>query len=109
MAKQERTPRPKVQDLPGVDGPGVGQKKDKKLEELGDKFIDVRDEKAELATELTKLEALILDRMTVLGMDEFRFGDQIMVQKKGKTHVKIKTVKVDADAEGGETGEAESD
>jgi hypothetical protein len=95
--------RPKAQDLPNMVGDGVGLKKDKQLEALGDRFIEVRDEKAELATELGKLETQILDRMTVLGMSEFRFGDQIMVQKTGKTHVKIKTVKVENDNTGEET------
>lgn len=85
--------RPKAQDLPGVEGEGVAPIKDKKLEQLGDEFIEIRDKKAELATELTGIETKILDRMREKGIEVFRFGDQEMKLKPGKTHVKVKTIK----------------
>lgn len=61
-----------------------------------------------MATKLTALETKMLDRMAVLGLTEYRFGDQIMYQKQGKTHVKVKTVKVEG-AEPEEGGEVAGD
>lgn len=84
----------KQEELPGVEGPGVSQPKFKDLDRLGDKFITLRDEKAELATKLTKVEGDIIDCMTGHGLTTYKFSDQVMLINPGKTHVKIKTVKV---------------
>lgn len=96
--------RPKTQEL-GLKGEGVEKKEDKQLTEWGDDFIDKRDAKATLVTELKALETKMLERMAVLGVTEYRFGDQILVQKKGATHVKIKAVKMDKAAEAAAGGE----
>ena len=92
--------RPKSTDLPGMEGPGVERLKDKALDKLGDKFIEIRDAKAELATELTAVESKAADRMSELKITEYHFSDQVMTLKPGKTHVKVRTVKNDgADVE----------
>jgi hypothetical protein len=93
--------RPKTKDLPGIEGPGVGQTADKKLDKLGDEFIDVRDQKAKLAEQLTGIETKAAERMGELGITRYRFSDQEMFLKPGKTHIKVKTVK----NEGAENGE----
>ena len=95
--------RPKNQELPGMVGPGVEKFTDKKLDKLGDEFVDLRDQKAKLAEEMTAVEAKILDRMTECDIINYRFSDQLMFVKPGKNHVKIKTVKV------GDDDEAESE
>ena len=84
--------RPKQNEMP-IKGDGVEVTTDKELIAMGDKFIDQRDAKAQLTTELTKTEADILKRMAVLNLQRFRFGDQLAVLSTGKQHVKIKTVK----------------
>lgn len=84
--------RPKQNEMP-LKGYGVEIITDKTLIELGDKFIDIRDTKAELVTQFTKTEGAILDRMAILGLERFRFGDQLAVLSTGKKHIKIKTVK----------------
>ena len=76
-------------------GAGVGITTDKKLISLGDKFVEVRDSKAELATELTGIETKIIDRMRELKLRNFRFSDQLVTIKPGAEHIKIKTVKVE--------------
>lgn len=97
--------RPKQDDLPSIEGEGVAPVKDKKLNSLCDKFIDIRDSKALMAEELTAVEKNILERMDELKITVHRFGDQIAQIKPGKSHVKIKTVQTatsaeDADNEG---------
>lgn len=88
-------PRPKTQDLPGVEGPGVAPVKDKKLEALADSFVDKRDDKAALAEEMTAIESKIIDRMVELGTREFKYADKVVTIKTGGAHVKVKTVTSD--------------
>lgn len=88
-------PRPKPLELPAMEGVGVELPKDKTLDNLGDKFISIRDEKATLATKLSDLEKKIIERMGEKGLKSYRFGDQEMEVKETKLHVKVKSVKVD--------------
>ncbi len=83
---------PKQTDLPEMKGPGIELPKDKALDNLGDKFIELRDEKAKLASKLTDLEKRIVERMHEKGLKNYRFGDQEMEVKETKLHIKIKTV-----------------
>lgn len=88
----------KTQDLPGVEGPGVSLPKYKDLDRLADKFIEVRDEKAALATKLGEIEKKIADAMIEHQLSRYKFSDQEVVLKEGKIHIKIKTVKATAEA-----------
>ncbi len=78
-----------------MEGKGVAQVSDKKLDALGDKFIEVRDEKAALAERLGETEQEILARMNELGVTVYKFADQVCTVKPGKNHIKIKTVKAE--------------
>src|ERR1017187_441327 len=86
--------RAKQGEIP-LKGTGVEITTDKKLIALGDSFIDLRDSKAETTTQMTKVEKNILERMKILNLQQFRFGDQLAVLSTGKQHIKIKTVKVE--------------
>ena len=86
--------RAKQNEMP-LKGEGVEVTTDKKLIALGDEFIDLRDSKAETTTKMTKTEKDILERMKILNLQQFRFGDQLAVLSTGKQHIKIKTVKVE--------------
>ena len=88
-----------------MEGPGVGQPKFKDLDKLADQFVDVRDEKAALATKLGKIESQIVDKMIEKGIRTYRFSDQEVTIKPGTTHIKIKTVKVDTASNGAGEGE----
>lgn len=90
-------PRPRQNDMDLGEAPGVAPVKVKALETLGYKFRDLRDEKAELAEEMGKVESKMLDIMAEKGIERYRFGDQELCLKKGKNHAKIKTVKVETD------------
>ncbi len=90
-------------DLPGIEGPGVALPEDKVLDKLGDKYIDLRDQKAKLAEEITALDKKAVERMTELNITRYRFGDQEMFVKQGDPHIKIRTVEVGS--ENGEAGE----
>ena len=85
-------PRPKQSEIP-MEGAGVAPVKFKDLDRLADSFIEIRDEKARLATELGELEHKIAEAMTEHGISKYMFADQEMVLTQGKTHVKIKSVK----------------
>lgn len=102
--KPKPSKRPKQLEAP-LTGPGVETMTDKKLIALGDEFIDLRDQKAVLATQLSDTEKNILARMDELGVQVFRFGDQEIKAKAGARHVKIKTVKVEGGEAGDENGE----
>lgn len=93
--------RPKQDEIPGIQGEGVSKPVIKELDRLGDKFIDIRDQKAELASKLTKVEAQMAEIMAENQISKYHFSDQEVILKPGKTHVKIKTVKV----EGSENGD----
>jgi len=82
-------------DLPNMKGPGVELPKFKDLDRLADRFIEIRDEKAKLAGDLAKQEAKIAECMVEHDITRYQFSDQEVILKPGKTHVKIKTVKVD--------------
>jgi hypothetical protein len=87
-----------------MEGPGVALPKDKVLDKLGDKYIELRDKKAKLAEEITALDKKAVDRMTEMGITRYRFGDQEMIVKPGATHIKVRSVQV-----GNENGEGEED
>ena len=77
-----------------MEGPGVSTPKFKDIDRLADKFIEIRDQKAELATELGDIEQKIAEKMQEHGLTKYRFSDQEVVIKSGHLKVKIKTVKV---------------
>lgn len=78
-----------------MEGPGVAPVKHKDIDRLADKFVEKRDAKAELASEMTKIEAQIAEKMVEHGISRYQFSDQEVVLKVGKTHIKVKSVKVD--------------
>lgn len=86
-------------DLNGIEGPGVSTPKDKRLDALADEFTEKRDQKAALAEKMTAIEAKIIDRMQELKLELYRYSDREVRIKYGKTHAKIKTVKVGDDDE----------
>lgn len=76
-----------------MEGEGVAPLRYKELDRLADKFVEKRDAKAELASEMTKLEAQIAEKMEEHGISKYAFSDQVVEVKKGKIHIKVKTVK----------------
>lgn len=101
-----RKPKPVQTEIESFEGQeGVMPKKDKKLDTLCDKFIELRDERAALAEQLGATETKILDRMAELKLTLHRFADQEATIKPGKPHVKIRTVKADDGGQINEPGE----
>ncbi len=97
-----RKNKEQVIDLPGIKGEGVELPSDKVLDKLGEKYIDLRDQKAKLAEEITALDKKAVERLAELGWQRYRFRDQEMFVKQGDPHIKIRTVEV-----GGANGEGE--
>src|SRR5437899_1708974 len=97
--------RPRQEDLAGVEGPGVSPARYKDIDRLADKFIETRDEKADLAGKLTKIEGQIAELMVDHQITKYTFSDQEVILKPGKTHVKVRTIKT----EGADNGEESAD
>lgn len=79
------------------DQPGVGVVKDKVLDRLADEFSEKKEQKAELATEMTAIEGKIIDRMIEKNIKVYRYSDREVRIKDGKSHIKVKTVKMDGE------------
>ncbi len=86
--------RPKQEEIP-MAREGVAAKQIPKLENLGDDFIEKRDAKATLAEEMTAIETEMLELMGEHGITRYRFGDQELVLKPRKNHVKANKVNVE--------------
>ena len=80
-------------DLPAMEGPGVGQVKDRVLERLGGELDDLRDKKATLAEKITQTEKNAVERMKEKGLSRYRYGDREMILKPGNDHITCKEVK----------------
>jgi hypothetical protein len=93
--------KPKQIEIP-IEGKGVSPVKDRKLDKLGDEFIENRDTKARLAGELAGIESKIIDRMTELEIKSYKFSDQLVSIKTGKHHITIKTIKIGVEDSGDE-------
>lgn len=90
----------------GIEGPGVSPVKDKKLDNLGRKFRDLREESASIGEQKTKNESEILERMKELGIKVYKLDDQLLTVKPAKRHVALKTIKAEgADDPWDEAGE----
>ncbi len=94
--------RPKQEELSGVEGPGISPVKIKELDRLADRFIEKRDAKADLASDITKIEGQMAEIMEEHGISKYKFSDQEVVLKKGKVHIKVKSVKVEGAAANGD-------
>lgn len=99
--------RTKQEEMP-IEGPGVSPPRFKDLDRLADRFIETRDQKANLATQLGDLEKKIAEKMQEHGLTKYRFSDQEVVVKAGSVHIKIKTVKAKA-ADAGDNGDGIAD
>lgn len=86
--------KPEQADAFPEGAPGVGANRNKKLDALADKFAELRDEKAALATKMGQTEEKILEEMQASGIKLYRYADREVKIKDGKAHVKVKTVKV---------------
>lgn len=94
---------PKIQELPGVEGPGVSPLKIKELDRLGDKMNDLLEERSKLSGNVTKLEGQMAEIMQERGITKYHWSDKVMEIKTGKIHIKVKTVR----AEGVESDDSE--
>lgn len=89
--------RPQTDDLGGMDGPGVALPKIKALDKLGSEFVDIRDQKAALATQLTDLTNRAVTLMQEHKVERYTFADQEIRIKTGKTKIVVKTIKGEDD------------
>lgn len=89
-----------------MEGPGVGQVKDRVLERLGGKLDDLRDQRATLAEQITQAEKTAVERMKEKGLSRYRYGDREMILKPGSDHIKCKEVKGDGAETAGDEEES---
>ncbi len=94
--------RAKAEDLPGMQGPGVGTIKDSALSRLGGKLDDLRDQRATLSENITAAQKSAVDRMLELGISRYRYGDREMILKPGNSKVTTKEVKGERNGDDGD-------
>lgn len=86
-----------------MQGPGVEVPKFKDIDRLADRFETKLEERSKISEDITELEKKIAEAMETHGITKYRYRDQEVILKTGKTHVKIKTVKSEGvDPEDGE-------
>lgn len=76
-----------------MQGPGVEVPKFKDIDRLADRFETKLEERSKISEDITELEKKIAEAMETHGITKYRYRDQEVILKTGKTHVKIKTVK----------------
>ena len=81
--------RPKQDDLSGIEGPGVSPIKIKELDRLGDRFIENRDAKADLAKKLTKLEGQMAEIMEENGIARYSSATKKSCSKRARSISKL--------------------
>lgn len=79
-----------AEDLPGIEGPGVGRVKDKMLDRLGGEIDDLREKRADLSEDITNVEKQIVARMKEKKLTVYFFGDREMRITPGTDHIKTK-------------------
>ena len=83
--------RPKQEDIPGVEGPGVSKPKFRDIDKLADRYIEASDEASGLKTEMEELELSIIGKMEEHGLGVYQFSDRQITIKAGKQKIKIKS------------------
>lgn len=97
--------RPKQEEIP-MEGPGVSVPRYKDIDRLADQYHDKLEERSTISEEITKLEGKLADKMNEYQLQKYRYRDQEVILKPGKTHVKVKAVKAEgAEANGADDSE----
>lgn len=87
--------RPKNQDLPGVEGEGVSQKKIPAIEKAASKYVSVRDERMALTKKEVDARAVLINAMKENNTVLYRYDDMEVVLKPGDEKVKVRSVEDD--------------
>lgn len=86
--------RPEQSEMP-IEGPGVSPVRYKDIDRLADQYHDKLEERSTISEEITKLEGKLADKMNEYQIMKYRYRDQEVILKPGKTHVKVKAVKAE--------------
>jgi len=97
MAK-EKKPKVEQTEIP-MEGRGVAQVKDRKLDALAEQFEELTDSEKETKSSKKLCELEILERMAEINLVFYRIGDRVLELAAGKTRVKIKKRKKPANLE----------
>ena len=89
-------PRAKQEEMP-IEGPGVSVPRYRDIDRLADEFHELLTERAETSEKIGTVEKKILEKMAEKGLTTYKYRDQQVIFKAGKSHIKIKTIKADAD------------
>ena len=95
---------PKIDDLPGIEGEGVAQKKIPAVTKAANRYVEVRDQRMSLTEKEVDAKAVLLNAMHENGLTIYRFDDYIVHIKAGKENVKVKSTD---DVEGAGEGDDE--
>jgi hypothetical protein len=81
----------RTEDLPGVEGEGVAQKKIPAVTKAANKYVEIRDRRMELTEQEVDAKAVLLNAMHENNLTIYRFDDYVVTMKPGKENVKVKT------------------
>lgn len=93
-----------IEDLPGIEGEGVAQKKIPAVTKAANRYVEVRDQRMALTDKEVDAKAVLLNAMHENGLTIYRFDDYIVQIKEGKENVKVKSAD-DAESDGEGEGE----
>jgi hypothetical protein len=84
--------RAEKQDLPGIEGPGVGKKKIPAVTKAANAYVRVRDERMELTKKEVAAKAVLLHTMQENGVESYELDNDQVVTITHKDNVKVKTL-----------------
>jgi UDP-N-acetylmuramyl pentapeptide synthase len=92
---------PRTEDIPGIEGEGVSQKKIPAVTKAATRYLEVRDQRMALTEKEVDAKAVLLNAMEENGLTIYRFDDHC-VEVTSKKNVKVKSAD---DGEGSEDEE----
>lgn len=99
MAKNDKPKKRgrRQNDLPAIEGPGVGKPIVDEIDKAALAYIDVRDKRMALTKKEVELQVKLADAMHRHNLEVYEFDDLKVEIKKGGEKVKVKRVDPDAD------------
>ena len=81
------------EDLPGVEGPGVGSEVIDDIEEAGDEFVDAGSARSKASERVKKAKKALLEQMHKHKLEKYRYQSGRLIQVKPKDETETVVVK----------------
>lgn len=94
---------PRIQDLPGVEGPGVSKPKIKAIEVAAGEYEKMRDTRMSWTKKEVESRAKLIELMKKHELEQYDFGDHRVELIPGVDKIKVRTI--NGEDEGEDPGE----